>query len=370
MDNQHSERLPRKEPDASPSPKGGPSRMKSELAGLTFEEQQAKVKPPELASKKVEKVQKATIVQLVAGDVVQLKPVRTHADIKKQVPETEMGPYYYVPEAKKFIPSGIGRLTAEKLWEACLKTTSYGPETATIPDVAKADKDKRVELARKKLLGSKSDTAFKKIIAHDGGNSPRPFVSVAAEAGHNGHAHCHDRHVFGMGTINGVTALATRAGFRRPFACSDDGIASAFKNVGAANTHVASAITDELAANWTTWRVKIAQGKGLKEIAVALAGNVTALQKKDNPKGTAYDESEMPNYRGGDGYRPLYPDEPLWETNKQVADKDEKPKYTDTLKNNPLTVDATSQLANVCVVLRADENVPGGWYLLTAYPVV
>jgi hypothetical protein len=341
--------------------------LRRELAGLSYDEQVERVRPPAPGgdSTHARAVQRSS----APGAVVQMAPVRSHTDLP-DISEAEMGPYMYVPEARKFILTGqgLGTLNAAALWEACLETTDYKPEAPRTDGITPGDKTARVTACRKRLLGGASDAAFKKIIDHDDGNSPRPFVSVVAEAGYNGHAHCHDRHVFGAGTMAGVLQLALRAGWRVPWAPGDDGIASAWTTLSAANAVVADAYDTALVADWENMRVKVARGSGLDAATgVALAGSLMALQKADGPVGSAYADDAKPVYRGGTGYRPMYPGEPEWDTAKSAESKDPNP-YTETHKANPLTKDAAGSLTGAVVVFKADENAPGGWYVLTAYP--
>lgn len=339
--------------------------MRQEMAGMSVAAQREHVQParPLQLSRDPAPVQKLDAP-------VQFAPSKRHVDIDSIIPLNQMGPYQYVPEAKKFICNDLNSLTADELWDACLATTSYGPETATVvvsgTTVAKADPTQRIAKAKQKLLGGAGDAAFNAILSHSNGTAPRPFTTVAAEVGFNAHAHCHDRHVFGAGTIGDIVALATRAAMRTPFAPGDDGIASAWTNIGAADSVVATGIATAF-TDWSTMRVKIARGSGLDAVDAPLAGSVIALQKTDPPPATAYNPTDLPTYRGGTGYRPLYPGEPEWDTAKSTATTDQG-SYTDTAKGNPLTTNVTTTVTKASVVLKADAASPGGWYVLTAYP--
>ncbi len=339
--------------------------FKQELSRCSYDEQLAMIQP------EMPVQPPAPAVQLMVGKAVQFAPVKRHDDINAKISEAEMGPYKYVAEAKKFIAqrNELSALSAADLWAACLETTSYKPETEEIEGITKGDKARRVTDARKALLGGVSDDGFKKIIAHDNGNSPRPLVSAVDEHDKCGDAHCHDRHVWGAGgAVNDIVGLAGRACWHVPCATGDDGIASAFTTVAASTAALTTGVANGLTADWENVRVKIAKGSGLDTATVPLAGNVKALQKTDAPESTAYDASEKPTYRGGDGYRPLYPGEPEWDEAKAAASEAENAKYTDAKKANPLTKDVTGTLADIVVVFRADAAVDGGWYVLTCYP--
>ncbi|MBN1946914.1 MAG: hypothetical protein JW797_14670 [Bradymonadales bacterium] len=343
--------------------------MASKLAGMDYPQQESYLAPAAPVQLHLES-DAANIatppVQMMAGPVVQMKPVKTHGDISSLIPEAQMGPYMYIPEAKRFIANDWSGLSEDQLWNACLETTSYGPETVDVPDVAKSDKTRRIEMARRRL--GVVEAAMKQVLAHNNGDAPRAFTSVLDEYGKNNHAHCHDRHVYGAGTIGDRVALAYRAGWRIPFAPGADGVASAFKNIATANSAVSSAITGTLVANWKTLRLKIARGSQIDAIDVPLPGNIEALQKTDDPVGTAYADTAKPKYRGGNSYRPLYPGEPEWDSAKGSAPENEKASYSDTAKANPLTKDAVGSLSKVHVVIRVDSSTDGGWYVLTAYP--
>ena len=143
--------------------------------------------------------------------------------------------------------------------------------------------------------------------------------------------------MFGLGAIYDMLTLATRAALRIPYAPGDDGVAGAFKNQGAANTAVGAAVTSDIVANWMTRRVEIAKGSAIAAVSASLTGSEVALQKTDTPYNTPYNNNDLPKYRGGQGYRPLYPGEREWEV-LSVSDLEEEIWSTPAIAKNQIFV--------------------------------
>jgi hypothetical protein len=204
-----------------------------------------------------------------------------------------------------------------------------------------------------------------KILAHDGGRTPRAFVSIANED-----AHIVERHVLdGSAPIPDKKALALRVLRNKP-PCP--GKAGAFHTAAAANASVSAAVA---ALAWPALRDKIARGVAHEEdVAVGVTGEIL--------KGNEVPAKALPPYAHplGEGGRPLYPNDP--EFAPEMAKLENPPhsgKYFKTTgkgKNAPKTpivydpTPLTTAVAPTTVHLRLlpDASHEGGWVIHSAWP--
>src|SRR5262249_50816250 len=141
-----------------------------------------------------------------------------------------------------------------------------------------------------------SSDAVQAVLAHDRGQSPRPFASVVNEDGLGLGGHITDRHVFGIGTIWNVEKLAVRVVRNTP-PCPRK--AGAFDTLRDANASVAAAVNSSMKGSaWEDIRMKIATGQNV-DINASLASRGTALEGERIPA------AQLPPYLGGHGNRPL-----------------------------------------------------------------
>jgi hypothetical protein len=198
--------------------------------------------------------------------------------------------------------------------------------------------------------------AIQAILAHNRGQTPRPFRSVVDEDAHPA-AHTTDRHVFGMGRVHDIEKLALRACRHKPTACP--GQAGAFDSLGSANASVAKVIRDHVNDNWEDVRQLIISGQGQLDLRSSLAGRGTALRKKDAPVNEKYPVTAIPKayHEMGNGKRPLYPGDRRV-TEHVSADEVET--------DNPMS--EYVEVTEAYVRFVPDPGSPGGWYVNSAWP--
>jgi hypothetical protein len=228
-----------------------------------------------------------------------------------------------------------------QLWKDVSEKTNFIGETSAQTVV-------RTELAEKELISriGNSDTV-KKILSFDRGQTPRPFSSVTEEDGYvsgAGGGHTTEKHVFGMGIVTDVEKLAIRVcrGIPKP---QPPGKAGAYNTLADANAAVSKGIQSEVVPNWEDIRQKIA------------AGNTVTLTPSLNSRGTALTGSkinvaQMPTYfPGGQGNRPLYPDDP------KVPNPNNLP---------PLT--QYENCTEAFLRITSNSKAPGGWLVNSSWP--
>jgi hypothetical protein len=247
----------------------------------------------------------------------------------------------------------------------CVDTPIYDAEKLTVKD-ERGNKTSLVGLRRraamKKLFGISSGV-IDKLLAHDQGKSPRPFVSLTAEDAACG-GHSAQRHILGQGDMPTQRQVALRAAFQQvngtPMALDAAGVASVFANEGAATAAVQAALAAELIPNWPAHMATLAKGTQVK-INASVSVAAAAFEKFDSPKGSPYPDSEMPTYLDGSkpGKRELY--------RGDFKGSPGDPGAPDPAKD-PLTSGGPCVQGSVYLIIDPSPNYATGWAIYTAYP--
>ncbi len=235
--------------------------------------------------------------------------------------------------------------TITQLWKDCSEKTQLIGESG-------AQKQQRIQLAEQTLISKLGNSAMvQKILAHDRGQSPRQFNSVADEDALGLGGHTTERHVFDMGIVSDTEKLAMRVCRHTPATCP--GKAGAFMSLGDANISVKQGLQAQVTQNWEHIRMELVKGKTVN-LYHRLSSRGTALKKVDNPPKKKYQAVEMPPYAHnmGQGNRPLYPGDPKMPIPPNV--------------NNPMTKYVTP--TEVYIRFVSNANAPGGWYINSSWP--
>lgn len=202
---------------------------------------------------------------------------------------------------------------------------------------------------------------IEKLLAHDEGKTPRPFVSLQAEDAVSG-GHSAERHILGEGDMPTHRQVALRAAFQRVngklMALDAAGVASVFANGGAATTAVQAALNAELVPNWqSTHMAALAKGTQVK-ISASVGVPAVSYTKHDPPPGDPYPDSEMPKYIDGskNGQRELF-----------RGDYTSGPNPPDKAQP-PLTTGGAMTQGTVYIIIDPSPSYPTGWAIYTAYP--
>jgi hypothetical protein len=234
--------------------------------------------------------------------------------------------------------------TLPELWADCNDRVPINPtETGT-------ERRRRARLAERQLVVRLGNVPMiRALLTHERGREPRPFTSVAHEDGAMPQAHTTERHVFGMGIVRDIEALALRVCQHVPAACP--GRAGAFDSLADANSSVRAGLNTRMGtpAAWDAIRAQLLTMNAIP-ITEPLVGAGTGLEKTDGTPGRV-PLADMPNwYPGGTGTRPLYPG--------------------DSKLTAPAGLPLTQRFACTEVYIRLvpDANAPGGWYVNSAWP--
>ena len=182
---------------------------------------------------------------------------------------TNFGPYVWdtkVPRWKleegKLNPSFTG-------WtqDDCVDRPIYEAEMNTVKD-EKGSKSSLVGVRRERGIAQVfgiTRGVVEKIMEHDDGRTPRPFVSLANEdATTKSKGHTVERHILGMGEMAGPRQVAMRAAFQRvngkKMVLDDTGRASVFKDEATANAAVQAWLAADFLPNWRATHAQARQG--------------------------------------------------------------------------------------------------------------
>src|SRR5215218_6891695 len=178
---------------------------------------------------------------------------------------TDFGPYIWDAAVPRFKldPAYAGYTDAH-----CVDTPVFEPETLAVAN-EKGSKGSLIQSRRRaaidKIYGVTQGIVLD-ILKHDGGKTPRPFVSLATEDAASG-GHTVERHILGQGVMAGHRQVALRAAFWRVAGIRMDldhlGTASVFARDGDATTAVQAAWA-QLTANWPAYRLELAQNTQVK----------------------------------------------------------------------------------------------------------
>jgi hypothetical protein len=231
--------------------------------------------------------------------------------------------------------------TIAQVWNDCLlKNRFHGSETP-------AEAGDRVLKAKHRLVAEgRLLPNLDAVLAHDGGLSPRPFVSVVNEDAHGGHTVL--KHVRGGGVVADEVALATRVLLGIPPPHPVD-VASYFVSTDEANMAVGLVLGGAFTTEWRSrYRDQLARDSGT-QFVVNLGGNVGYGVCVNTTAGVS--PGDKPSYMPGGTYAgPMYDGDP------RAA--------------NPALPPMTKVVAlhQVLVTIETSATAPGGWYVLRAYP--
>ncbi|HVA88532.1 MAG TPA: hypothetical protein VNL71_01695 [Chloroflexota bacterium] len=250
----------------------------------------------------------------------------------------------------------------------CLQGAVYQPELTAVAG-EKGNKQAlmltRVRTARQAIFGI-TQGVIDAIIAASGGAAPRAFTTAAAEDALNLGAHIVQRHVLGQGIMAGRREVALRAAFWQVNGVAMDldpaGISSVFAAAADADASIGAAIAGELTANWDVHRRALARGNDVK-ITIPITGAAVAYRKHDAPVGVPYTDADFPKYidPAKAGTRVLFGGDYIGAG--QPADPN-----APNIALDPLTDDVTAAVTNVYIIVKAEADAPGGWYVHTAFP--
>jgi hypothetical protein len=290
---------------------------------------------------------------------------------------TNLGPYKYMPLKGEFQYTAPTDLSVA--WTHADAAVGFQPEAPPKPQLEAKPAEKAARVAAAK---AKFGPGMAEILAHDGGNTPRPFTGVvdedtrgAAAGAHNVQRHC----LSGASDMKTPQDVALRAAFGMiggVVAGVYTPTASAFASVGAANGTIAPALNGALTTNWMSWRALLAAGKNPAQGGVpGAAGGGSVIFKSVG--GTQLPVVEVPKYLGLDpshkGVSPLWAGDARWQHwwdgNPQER-KDYEKAHGVNAKPPALTTDASAGAAGISMRVLPDVSPGnGGWILHAAWPV-
>lgn len=261
------------------------------------------------------------------------------------------------------------QLAIEELWEHCdpnLRLPGEDDQAATARVVA-------AKLALKQTPDYQP-AMVDALLAHEHGQTPRPFVSAATEDTYGGHTVA--KHVKTGSEDDERRRLATRVITHWSSANGPcPGKACAFEDLQAANDAIAAALQLLWRKNggWGApdgWRDRFARGKPFKG-NVVLSVPIRALMQVKNPwDNLPFPVAQHPVYFDNPhavGGRPLFPGDPLYGAGNIPARKQNKAAVVVWDTNNPLTVNGQGS-SEIAIRIFASAAAPGGWYVNSAWP--
>jgi hypothetical protein len=230
----------------------------------------------------------------------------------------------------------------EDLWADCAPTTvllNEQPADVPVRVALAADELRRRYNARRSVVTA--------MLGHDYGQTPRPFVSAAAEDAlglQDGHIVA--RHV--LGPHRTMLDLARRILEPGPQHMTRS---SAFNNVAQANTGIAAWLTNTVqGANWPAFReVLLTTGAYQESLPVpGAAGLGVSLRRAPGVAVPIMNPNDLPRSLVPTGVnRPAYPGDPVG-------------------AGAPMT--DFEPCNRVTVRILADQGAPGGWFVHSAWP--
>lgn len=240
------------------------------------------------------------------------------------------------------------------------------------PDPIPGQSESSTDISRRRLMargvllqrysGGARNVA-QKIMEFNLGRDIRAFDLQRNESENYPDAHVIDRHVLnGSGRIKNLTDLALRALLDRP-STGGQFVASAYLSLSAAGSTIRGAIAARMAGlgGWPQFRDHIAANSGSNVLPSSISGGPGNARVLRNPTGAVVTTAVLPAYLNGRsfegiaivgavGTRPLFPGD-----------------GTGGVSGTALTV--SSVPANVHINMQANSNKPGGWWVITSYPL-
>lgn len=211
------------------------------------------------------------------------------------------------------------------------------------------------------------------LLAHEHGQTPRPFVSAAAEDPHGGHTLA--KHVKAGSEDDERRRQAMRVITHGAYVGGPcPGKAGAFEDLQAANDGIAAALQLLWRENggWGApngCRDRFARGKpyqGTFKIGAPIRGLVQEKSPWDNQKVAVADRPVYLDDPAAVGGRPLYPDDPLYGEDRIPQRKQRKASSVVWEPTKPHTVSAAP--SEIAIRVFVAPEAPGGWYVNSAWP--